>query len=162
MNPFKCYQVVFFLLFLTAEIGQAQTFISYEALMNDGYRSGKNETGFNYDLVKSFLKDLHPKLYLLNGKTKDLSQGHISSAEVDVRSLQQLLTMDNTALLEMLTIKISVNDVSKIDLTQLGKFKNLKYIHIICDFKCNEDYIKRLFLNNRTDYLIIYSISIPS
>lgn len=85
MNPFKCYQVVFFLLFLTAEIGQAQTFISYEALMNDGYRSGKNETGFNYDLVKSFLKDLHPKLYLLNGKTKDLSQGHISSAEVDVR-----------------------------------------------------------------------------
>ncbi|THF53077.1 hypothetical protein E6C50_02410 [Flavobacterium supellecticarium] len=163
MNALKQKAAVLFLLFLLAETVHSQTFISYQDLMtNNGYGSKKEGSAFDYDHVKSLLKELHPKLYILNGKEKNLTQGNLYYAEVDATSFRQLLAMDNIGSLEMLTLKLSANDAARIDPTALEKFKNLKYIYIICDFKCNPDYIKSLFLNNRHDYLIIYSISIPS
>jgi len=163
MNALKQKAAVLFLLFLLAEMVHSQTFISYQDLMtNNGYESKKDGSAFDFDHVKSLLKELHPKLYILNGKEKNLTQGYMYYAEVDAASFRQLLAMDNTGSLEMLTLKLSANDAARIDTTAFEKFKNLKYIYVICDFKCNPDYIKGLFLNNRHDYLIIYSISIPS
>lgn len=163
MNALKQKAAALFLLFLVTETMHSQTFMSYQDLMTkNGYERKKDGSAFDYDRVRSLLKDLHPKLYLLNGKEKDLTQGYCYYAEVDAGSLGQFLARENTGSLEILTLKLSAGDASRLNTAPLEKFKSLKYIYVICDFKCNPDYIKSLFLNSRTDYLIIYSIAIPS
>lgn len=162
MNALKQKAAALFLLLLLAGTVHSQTFISYQDLMTKGYEGKQTGSEFNYGRARSLLKDLHPKLYILNGKVKDLTQGNCYYAEVDAYSFSQFLAREDTRPLEILTLKLSANDPLRIDTTALEKFKSLKYIYVICDFKCNPDYIKSLFLNNRNGYLIIYSIAIPS
>lgn len=148
-----------FFLFLTGN-AFTQTFYSYEQLIQD--YSGRTSDNFDLVRAKKLVSELHPKLYLVNNSMLSTSVANSYYADVDVASLATLDNQQNVSGFEIIKINVKNTDQFSIDLSQLRQtYTGLKFVYVVCDFRCNVSHVQSFFVNNDPDILIIYAISIP-
>jgi hypothetical protein len=161
MNKLILKTVIAFICFFTSAISYSQSFYSIDQIENQSNLRQTNN--FDFLRAKSLVTELHQKLYLKSDYEMNNSESATYYAETDVISYSQLARRQEAPTLEIITIKIKKTDNLNIDLASLKQdFRSLKYVHVICEFECDLNYIRRFFSNDDSSILIIYSISNPT
>lgn len=144
----------------TVLLSHSQSFFSFEQIT--GGNQLRQSNNFDFSRAKSLVTELHPKLYLKRDYERNTSLSNTYYAETDVATYPQLSNRLEASTLEIITIKVKNTDNFNIDIASLSQhFRSLKYVHIVCEFRCDLNYIRRFFSNDDPNILIIYSISSP-
>lgn len=108
--------------------------------------------------------DLNPTLKLENGVVCTSTTELPICADIEINSIS-ILYSNNPKFrrIEFLTLRVSdLNNIIPIDISRLAGLNSLKYIHIICNAECSNEFINSLIKNGNPKVQIYYSVSIPN
>lgn len=107
--------------------------------------------------IKTLIVDLHPSVYLENGKINFYSEAP-TTAFLDLKAINSPINRDaRFENIEFVSIRIDQRNAdSQIDLSRLKVFPNLKYIFFACSSECNESQIRNIITDLKEAYTIIY------
>jgi hypothetical protein len=115
--------------------------------------------------IKTLVYDLHPSITIREGIVSTFAEAPFECIDIDIQSLDKLKESNPIfTQAELLTIRIDNQSDLKmsLDLTNLMKFANLKYINILCSIDCTSEQVSRLIKISDSKIIIFYLVSIPS
>ncbi|RAR51167.1 hypothetical protein B0I10_101343 [Flavobacterium lacus] len=114
--------------------------------------------------IKSLIKDLHPSLYVDNGRVNSYGKNPIVLF-VDANSVSKLkeLKLEGNQI-ELVTIKINQKSdlVNLINLDVFQQFSSIKVIHFSLGFDCDVETLTKSVKIDISKYTLLYSIEKPS
>lgn len=118
----------------------------------------------NSHSIKSLIKDLHPSIYLDNGRVKAFGENPVVLF-IDAHSISKLKELNlNSNQIELVTIKINQKSdlVYLMNLDVFQQFPFLRVIHFSIGFDCNSETLTNSVRTKDIKYTLLYSIEKPS
>ena len=133
---------------------------------SDKYVKPQTSVTRNNDVsnIKSLIKDLHPSVYLTNGRINSYGENPISIfTDVESIGLLKTLRSDNSKI-EIVTINIKDRQDLRtvVALSDFSKFPSLKVLHLNVQFDCTADLLEPMIQGDKPSFLVLYSIEKPS
>jgi hypothetical protein len=147
-----------------------QSIYGQKAIKFDDYLEGlKNQKSLNgkskAESMKSLAFDHQPTFYVRDNQIITIDSKAPICGDIELSDIH-LLNSRNSKFenVEFLTIRLrsEISRASKLNLNQLSHFKNLKFIHVICEYSCVPTSIEQIFEGENSKLQIFYSISIPN
>lgn len=151
------------MIFLISNKGFAQEnkVFNYKTLLE---KSSDESRTSNSISMQSLVADLHTSISVTNGKVEKFGDGDIISLDIDVSSLPRILSLSKQAI-GLQIIKIHFNTISelnsKLDLSELKSFPNLRFVYVMCPFEASQNQINNFFTGSNEAVTIIYTATLP-
>lgn len=155
--------------FLTILIGATTAPIKSQEI---AFKKASEAIQTSFDL-RTLLDDLHPTLYLSDGKTKKIGDTPVV-VECDAESIS-LLSEENTDYSNVELIRLNIESSSenpKIDISRLKSFQSLRYILLLYTYdvcgqhndNCLSEITKSSITGteNESKITVLYSLAIPN
>lgn len=114
--------------------------------------------------IKSLIKDLHPSIYVDNGRVNTYGKNPIVLF-VDANSILKLkgLSLESNQI-EVVTIKINQKSdlIHLMNLDVFQQFPSIKVIHFSVGFDCSAETLSNNVRIQNSNYTLLYSIEKPS
>lgn len=131
--------------------------IEFKQLSTENISKQFQITNTDAKKIKSLIVDLHPSVYLEDGKVNFYDEKP-TTAFFDVEALNTPLQKEsrfNTV--EFVSIRINQSSAfSRINLANLEVFPNLKYVYFVCSVNCTENQIRNVLSGLTKNYIIIF------
>lgn len=114
--------------------------------------------------IKSLIKDLHPSIYVDNGRINTYGKNPVVLF-IDAQSISKLKDLNlESSQIELVTIKINQkNDlVHLMNLDVFQQFPSIKVIHFSVGFDCSVETLSNSIKTKDIKYTLLYSIEKPS
>lgn len=157
--------LTFFILMGTLNsYGQNSRLILADEILKEKGTSANTFSSTEATIVKSFLRDLKPSVYI-NNQVVDAKSDSPICLYTDLKSVKSINSLGiSSKSVEFVSIKIkSKNELyAPIDMTIFNEFSNLKYILLVFEFNVTASDLSKVVTNTKENQYILYKVEIQS